>query len=945
MKTHSVIRRIISVLLVLVLAICLLTAPVMAEELIDSNIEPDINTENKTEELTGPDEAEHLEDKLSGEDDLLEEQSDKEVLTEELPGKENLTEELSDKGTPTENLLGECRSSSILDEKQKEEQLQIEPVSLPIELEIASSEINEISLQNFPLLGDIDPDTEADGYKLRWDDTDAIITVSINRDTAESGAAIKAGDEVTLHVTLGADRAIIKCEYSCTFNAGTEAEPSYVPQTFSLLSQPSNPDFSFTVPTITTDVIINVVLSQSYPVWVAGTQVTDANKGNVLIGETNSVVFVPETRTLNLTDAAIKGVIEFYYDEPVTLLIAGDNTVEGASTEEEAGNANGFGIVSQSDLRIKPFGDFPTLTVFTPNEVKNACAICVEDADLLIEETTSVEVFTGDAEETSIGIQANNITVAGQLDAYAGEASFSCGIICEALLVKNGVSASGGTVLASGADCPEGSSTGTAANALVEVESNASLVADGGAASGMSRGLNVSGKVNVFGELQCNSSTGIEGSTAIQCTEISTSGMLTAKSASSAEGQCIAVLVGSFEATAGSVSAVAGTGSASSELGSIAITADSISISGGSILAESAGKALSGKPSFTNGYIPVVRISDSSITEVRRTEAVDTPATYFHKYLQITSSVITVTPETTTVPEGRNIMLAAHVEEGYIVHWTSGNDSIVTVNAATGEITGVAPGKTRVIASAYLSDGTTLVESAFCEVTVTAADIPLESIILLPERISLCSGNTSTLQYILYPSNTTDKNITWSAAGDTDSISYTVNPEAGTVIITGVKAGSVALTAASASGKRAYCSITVSDYVITYLDNSGMWYYDKSDGFTLSASGPLSDFTGVLIDGVSVPRFSGNQQNWAAGEQNGHTVLTFSKQYMASLPHGKHTVRLAFTAMTTPEKNIYIQLSTDPPITGDAPVAPFVLAFLLSGFGFAAACSVKKREK
>lgn len=919
-------RKIISIFLIFVLITCLFSVPALATD--------GDQADNSTEEagkLTGMDPENLPDDELP----------DAGIITEDPP-----VEEITE-AAPDEKQEEIEEAEEAEEPEEPEEPLPLEPEPLPVEPDpILPEETINPGLKKPPMLlkGSFFG-AEPSAYQLLWDNsTDAVTTVEVNGAPVSSGASVKDGDPITLHVTPGTDKKIIKCEYSCTYNAGTEANPSYVPQTFSLLSQPSNPDFSFTIPAIKSDVTITVTLSQSYPVWVKNIQVTDENKDNILSAPTCSAVFEPDTNTLKLTNADIDGAVIFACDEPVTVLISGENTILGASYEDEEGNTAAFGISSESDLSIEPFGDDPVLSV-SASEADNSCAVFVKDADLLIEESTVVSASAAEAKEASIAVQAESITVLGQLEANSEAAEVSCGILCNELYVKNTVAASGGIVSASGADCPNGSSTGVEAETIVEVESNAALTANGGAGI-MSCGLTAGEKLTDSGALRCSASTGFEGSIAIECKELSSSGMLTAESSPSTEGQSVAVSSEQFEVTAGSVSTVARSGKpAGSEPGSLAIRAGSIKISGGQVEADSIENAFSAKPSYENGYIPFVKISDSGRTDAQSTEAVNTPETYFHKYVLITSKIISVNPETTTVPEGGKAMLTAHVDGSYDVRWSSGDSSIVSVNAATGEITGVAPGKTRVTASAYLGTESTPVASAFCEVTVTPVSVPLEGIVILPESISLCSGNTGTLQYWLNPSNTTEKKVTWSCAGDADCIDYSVNTMTGEVTVIGKKAGEAVLTAEGASGKKAYCKITVSDYVITYIDNSGMWYYDKSDGFTVSSNGPLNGFIDVLIDGVSVPKFSGNQQNWAAAEQSGKTVLTFSKQYMASLSHGKHTIRLAFSGMATPEKNIYIQLSTDPPITGDEPFAGLLLTFLFSAFSLTAAHLISKKEK
>lgn len=143
----------------------------------------------------------------------------------------------------------------------------------------------------------------------------------------------------------------------------------------------------------------------------------------------------------------------------------------------------------------------------------------------------------------------------------------------------------------------------------------------------------------------------------------------------------------------------------------------------------------------------------------------------------------TITP--TVLPE--------NATDKYVI-WTSDNPSVATINNNTGSVFGVAPGTTTLTAKA--GDKT-----ATCVVTVSGTSVLNISLdkINLPLKV----GESYTLIPTIYPSNATDKTVSWESS----------NPTVATVSVTGkvvaVSAGTTTITAKASSGAAALCSVTV----------------------------------------------------------------------------------------------------------------------------------------
>ncbi len=158
-------------------------------------------------------------------------------------------------------------------------------------------------------------------------------------------------------------------------------------------------------------------------------------------------------------------------------------------------------------------------------------------------------------------------------------------------------------------------------------------------------------------------------------------------------------------------------------------------------------------------------------------------------------STVTISESSATLEVGQNKTLTATASDGSAITWTSSATNVATVDGS-GNVTGVAAGNATITATA--GNGA----SASCTVTVNA---PVQEVIVTvsPTTAEVEVGKTTTL--------TANTEVTWTSSDDTVA---TVDA---TGKVTGVKAGSVTITAKSKADetKTATCAITVKEAAVT----------------------------------------------------------------------------------------------------------------------------------
>ena len=117
-----------------------------------------------------------------------------------------------------------------------------------------------------------------------------------------------------------------------------------------------------------------------------------------------------------------------------------------------------------------------------------------------------------------------------------------------------------------------------------------------------------------------------------------------------------------------------------------------------------------------------------------------------------------------------------------------------------GVVTGVKAGTAKITAKS--NNGKT----ATCTITVTPK-VEVTKVTVTPAKTSVTVGKTLELAAKVTPENAADKTIKWSTSNKTIA---TVSSEG---VVTGVKKGSVTITAKSTNGKKATCTVTVQNPV------------------------------------------------------------------------------------------------------------------------------------
>lgn len=131
--------------------------------------------------------------------------------------------------------------------------------------------------------------------------------------------------------------------------------------------------------------------------------------------------------------------------------------------------------------------------------------------------------------------------------------------------------------------------------------------------------------------------------------------------------------------------------------------------------------------------------------------------------------------------------------------WTSSDSNVASINSA-GLLISKSTGSTTITASIAG-------KSASCTVTVTSSIIPLESVNLSSQAVSLGIGGTQSLSASPIPTNSTEQTVSW----------LSNNEEIATIsktgLVTGVSAGTAIITA-QIGGKTATCIVTVTNIQI-----------------------------------------------------------------------------------------------------------------------------------
>ena len=167
------------------------------------------------------------------------------------------------------------------------------------------------------------------------------------------------------------------------------------------------------------------------------------------------------------------------------------------------------------------------------------------------------------------------------------------------------------------------------------------------------------------------------------------------------------------------------------------------------------------------------------------------------------------------------------------VTWSSSNTSVATVSSS-GVITAKSVGSTTITVTT--NDGA---HKATCSVTVI---VPVTSVGLSQTSLSMKIGDTKTLIATVYPSNATDKTVTWSSSNTS------VATVSSTGVVTAKASGSATITVTSNNGaKSAICSVTVIVPVTGVSLNNTSLTMGVGDTQTLTATVTPSNATDKAV--------------------------------------------------------------------------------------------------
>ena len=224
------------------------------------------------------------------------------------------------------------------------------------------------------------------------------------------------------------------------------------------------------------------------------------------------------------------------------------------------------------------------------------------------------------------------------------------------------------------------------------------------------------------------------------------------------------------------------------------------------------------------------------------------------------------------------------------VTWTSDNPEVATVEG--GKVTAVNEGTAIITAKA--GDKT-----ATCTVTVTKADVAVESVTLDKTSLDLKTGDNTTLTATVNPESATDKTVTWTS--DRPEIAAV---EGGTVT---AKAAGTAIITAKAGDKTATCTVTVAKADVEVesvtLDKTSL-DLKTGDNTTLTATVNPESATNKDVTWTSdKPEIAAVEGGTVTAKAEGTATIT-----VTTVDGGKTaTCKVTVTPKTVPVSGIQVQ--------------------------------------
>lgn len=234
------------------------------------------------------------------------------------------------------------------------------------------------------------------------------------------------------------------------------------------------------------------------------------------------------------------------------------------------------------------------------------------------------------------------------------------------------------------------------------------------------------------------------------------------------------------------------------------------------------------------GQVTALAEGSTTITASAGGKSASCQVTVSKNYVEVTS--VSINKTELALKKGQSETLVATVKpddaSDKTVIWSSADTAVATVDGE-GKVTAVAGGETTITAKAGNQQAT-------CVVTVT---VPVESISLDRESITLEEGGLVTLVATIKPDDASEKKTTWSS---TDTQIVTVDNNGN---VTALKEGS-ATVIAEAEGKKAECVVTVQkkNIAVTSISiNKSELQLEKGQTETLIATVKPDDATDKTV--------------------------------------------------------------------------------------------------
>lgn len=289
---------------------------------------------------------------------------------------------------------------------------------------------------------------------------------------------------------------------------------------------------------------------------------------------------------------------------------------------------------------------------------------------------------------------------------------------------------------------------------------------------------------------------------------------------------------------------------------------------------------------ISNGLVTAVGEGKSTITASAGGKNATCTVTVTKKTVSVTE--VTLDKTLLEMVEGGDYTLIATVKPDdatdKTVTWTSSAESIATVQG--GKVTAVKEGEATINAKSGE-------KSATCKVTVSKKVIPVESIELNKNNLSLIKGESETLVATVKPNDATDKTVSWSTSNSTI---VTVDQSGKVIAING---GTAEITA-KAGEHSAKCTIAVTVPVASVSLNLNEASLEEGQKITLIATVNPDDASDKTITWTS-------SASNIASVQNGEVTAINSGQAIITAKAGEKSASCTISVL---KKKHFIKYKT-----------------------------------